>query len=620
MCGIAGFYDGAKKSNLLVLQSITDVLSHRGPDDKGYFFESKRDFNIGLGHRRLSIQDLSSLGHQPMRFDNLSISYNGEIYNFKEIRDVLIQYHYTFQSNSDTEVILKAFHKWGLEAIQSFNGMFAMALFNHQTNQLFLIRDRIGVKPLYYYVHNKTVVFSSELKSILKFPGFQKGINWEALYSYLYHGYIAAPLSIFENVYKLRPGHYIKIENGEVNITSYWSIEEQVVQRKIREHISEDEALEELNHLVTSSVNYRMIADAPIGTFLSGGYDSSLVSAIMQKNSSKPIKTFTIGFEEKPYNEADNAKAIARHLKTDHHEIYFPISAATELIGNIPLYFDEPFADSSQLPTLLVSRFAKEQVDVILSGDGGDELFCGYSNYDLDLLYQNYIGVSSFLKKINDVIPLKHIATSFNKKWDKFFFINSPDNIINLEYLRSTQHIKGLIKDIPLKINQNYFKAARLSDNIQEAHMLQDMLIYLPDDIMTKVDRATMSVSLEGREPLLDYRLFEFAFSIPHHLKYNNGNKKYLLKKLAHKYIPDKLLDKPKTGFSIPINKWLKKDLSFLIKEYLSQNYIYKQGIFDYNKLFKLIRHFNLEEKNGMATKIIWNLIVFQLWYESYIK
>src|SRR5690606_35704495 len=216
--------------------------------------------------------------------------------------------------------------------IQSFNGMFSMALFNHQTNQLFLIRDRIGVKPLYYYVHNKTVVFSSELKSILKFPGFQKGINWEALYSYLYHGYIAAPLSIFENVYKLRPGHYIKIENGEVNINTYWSIEEQVVQRKIREHISEDEALEELNHLVTSSVNYRMIADAPIGTFLSGGYDSSLVSAIMQKNSSKPIKTFTIGFEEKPYNEADNAKAIARHLKTDHHEIYFPISAATELI------------------------------------------------------------------------------------------------------------------------------------------------------------------------------------------------------------------------------------------------------------------------------------------------
>ncbi len=620
MCGIAGFYDGNKESNLRDLQNITDVLNHRGPDDKGYFFESKHNFNIGLGHRRLSIQDLSSLGHQPMRFENLSISFNGEVYNFKEIRDALIQHEYTFDSDSDTEVILKAFHKWGPDALHRFNGMFAIALFDHQTDQLFLIRDRIGVKPLYYYIHNKTFVFSSELKSILNYPNFQKSINWEALYSYLFHGYIAAPLSIFKNVYKLKPGHYIKIKNNETKIKTYWSLQEKFSQREVRKNISEEDALEELNQLVTSAVKYRMISDAPIGAFLSGGYDSSLVSAIMQKNSAKPVKTFTIGFEEKLYNEAEQAKVIAHHLKTDHHELYLPISAAAKIINNIPLYYDEPFADSSQLATMLVSEFAKEQVDVILSGDGGDELFCGYSTYDLDLLYKNYMGGSSLLKKMNNILPLKSIATTLNKKWDKFFYINNQQNIINLEYLRSTQHLKGLIKNMPLKINSQYFYAASLSEDIQEAHMLQDILIYLPDDIMTKVDRATMSVSLEGREPLLDYRLFEFSFSIPHRLKYNNGNKKYLLKQLAHKYIPEKLLDKPKTGFAVPINKWLKKDLSFLIKEYLSQDYINKQDIFNYTKLRKLIQQFNLEEKNGMATKIVWNLIVFQLWYESYMK
>lgn len=620
MCGIAGFYDVDKRSDLKDLQNITDVLNHRGPDDKGYFFESKSHFNIGLGHRRLSIQDLSSLGHQPMRFEHLSISYNGEVYNFKEIRETLVELGYTFQSDSDTEVILKAFHKWDLEALQRFNGMFSIALFDHQTDQLFLIRDRIGVKPLYYYIQNKTIVFASELKSILNYPNFEKAINWEALYLYLYHGYIAAPQSIFKNVYKLKPGHYLKIDNGETELKSYWNLQEKFTQRKVREHISESDALEELNQLVTSSVNYRMISDAPIGAFLSGGYDSSLVSAIMQKSSSNPIKTFTIGFDEKGYNEAEQAKAVAHYLGTDHHELYLPISAAAEIISNIPLYYDEPFADSSQLPTMLVSKFAKKQVDVILSGDGGDELFCGYSNYDLDLLYKSYMKGSAILNKFNNVFPLKSLVTTLNKKWDKFFYIDSPQNIINLEYLRSTQYLKGLVKNIPLKIHQQYFNAASLSENIQEAHMLQDMLIYLPDDIMTKVDRATMSVSLEGREPLLDYRLFEFSFSIPHHLKYNNGNKKYLLKKLAHKYIPEKLLDKPKTGFAVPINKWLKKDLSFLIDEYLSESYINKQDIFDYSKLKRLFQRFDEEEKNGMATRIVWNLIIFQLWYESYMK
>jgi asparagine synthase (glutamine-hydrolysing) len=620
MCGITGFLDFNKRADRDDLVKITGLVNHRGPDDTGYFFQDHENFNIGLGHKRLSILDLSSLGHQPMRHENLSIVYNGEIYNFKEIREQLVKEGYSFTSGTDTEVILKAFHRWNLEALQHFNGMFAIALYDHGSSELYLIRDRIGVKPLYYYYKDSTLVFASELKSIINYPGFEKELDLEALNMYLYHGYITSPYCIFRNVAKLEPGTYIKATESSIEKNNYWDLKEKFEKREVREGLSEEKAVKELDELVTSSVGYRMISDAPIGAFLSGGYDSSLVSAVMQKISNAPIKTFTIGFNSKDFNEAGHAKEVAKHLKTDHHELYLPVSKISDIVEKIPQFYDEPFADSSQLPMMLVSEFARKDVTVILSGDGGDELFCGYSNYDRDSFYEKYSGISSVLNSLNERIPLEPIARSIHHKFDKYFHLNNRINIINLGYIRSKPYLNGLVKDFPYTLNDKYFITAGLSDNIQEAHMLQDMLTYLPDDIMVKVDRATMSASLEGREPLLDYRLFEFAFNIPHKLKCNGPDKKYLLKKLAHKYIPEKLLNRPKKGFAVPINEWLKGDVSFLTKKYLSKEYLREQGIFTEEVVARLINKFLKENDNGVATRYVWHLIVFQLWYERYMK
>ena len=619
MCGIAGFYDYNKKASLYDLKESTDALAHRGPDDKGYFFEKKEKYTVGLGHRRLSILDLSPLGHQPMRYKNLSLVFNGEVYNFKEVKEELYHLGYSFTSTSDTEVILKAFHRWDIQALERLNGMFAIALFNHDTDELTLIRDRIGVKPLYYYFNGKTLVFSSELKSIINFPGFEKDLDWSAVGGYLYHGYIASPNTIFESVKKVNAGSYVQLKDCTINIAKYYDLEEKFNKRNIRAGLSETQALEELDDLITSSIRYRMISDAPLGTFLSGGYDSSLVAAIMQKLNRGAVKTFTIGFDQAEFNEAGAAKDIATYLKTEHHELYVSSSDLIDLVLQIPHFFDEPFADSSQLPTMLVSQFARKEVSVILSGDGGDELFCGYNNYSFDIWYKRNEMVSKLLANVNKFIPLQGILRGINKKYDIFLFLNKHSNIINSGYLRSKFYLDGLLLHSKFEFNERYFKSASLSENIQEAHMLQDMLMYLPDDIMVKVDRATMSASLEGREPLLDYRLFEYAFNLPHHFKCNNGVQKYLLKKLAHRYIPEKLLNRPKKGFSVPIYRWLKTDLSPLISKYLSEEYISNQGVFNYAQLRKLLKEFDASDENPLLTKIVWHILVFQLWHEKYM-
>ena len=618
MCGIAGFIDYQKIVGQDALTQITEVLHHRGPDDTGYHFQEKSTYHLGLGHKRLSIIDISSCGHQPMHFDTLSMVYNGEVYNYTAIREKLITKGYHFQSSSDTEVILKSFHCWGMAALSEFIGMFAIALFNRATDELFLIRDRIGVKPLYYHEHQRCYVFGSELKSIIAFPDSEKKIDREALTMYLYHGYITGPSSIFYNVFKVLPGTYIRIKSGESRAVTYWSLKEKFASQRKTLITQEAPALEQLDTLVTSSVQYRMVADVPIGAFLSGGYDSSLVVAMMQKLSKNPVNTFTIGFREAAYNEADHARAIADHLQTNHYEKYFHVDEALGFIEKLPHYFDEPLADSSQLPTMMVSALAREHVTVALSGDGGDELFCGYTRYDEAAHYWRYRKVLKLTSQLCNTALGKKLLDSLDVKYKKLLHLDSLPNVVNHRYVLSQYYLKGLVKETGFSISPAYTHMLRLSEQVQEAFMLQDMLTYLPDDILTKVDRSTMSVSLEGRDPLLDHRLFEYSFGIAHELKYRKGEKKYLLKKLTHRYVPERLLNRPKKGFSLPVHLWLKKELRFLIDTYLSEGFIASQNIFDYNQVRLILCAFEHERGNGKFATLVWNLIVFQLWYQKY--
>ena len=615
MCGIAGFVDYQKITDENILAQVTEVLHHRGPDDTGYYFDKQDNYYIGLGHKRLSVIDISDCGHQPMHFEELTIIYNGEIYNYQAIQQELLDAGYTFESTSDTEVALKSFHCWGMQALSKFIGMFAIALYNKNTNELFLVRDRIGVKPLYYLHDQQRCVFGSELKSIMSYPGIEKKIDKDVLNLYLFHGYITSPLSIFKHVRKVQPGTYIRLHNRQVSTHVYWNLKEKFSERRASLINDKETALQQLDTLVTSAVQYRMVADVPVGAFLSGGYDSSLVAAIMQKLSTTPIKSFTIGFHEEDYNEANHARRIAEYLKTDHCESYFHTEEALNLIEKIPQYFDEPFADSSQLPTMLVSQLAREKVTVILSGDGGDELFCGYAQYDEAAHYWRY----QKLFKAASLVGNRgggRLLNLFDVKYKKLLHLDSIEHIVNHRYLLSQYYMKGLVKDTDFVANEAYTDA--LSDNIQEAFMLQDMLTYLPDDVMAKVDRATMSVSLEGREPLLDHRLFEYSFDIAHDLKCRNGEKKYLLKQLTHQYIPKSLLDRPKRGFSLPMHIWLKKELKFLVEKYLAEEYILAQGIFDDSVLRSVLREFENEKVQGKYASLVWNLIVFQLWYQKY--
>lgn len=619
MCGIVGFYH-KKIVDIEVLKEMTSTLIHRGPDDEGYNFFYHQEYQIGIGFRRLAILDLSYKGHQPMQFNNFTITLNGEIYNFKEIRELLIKEGYSFNSNTDTEVALKAIYHWGIDrALDKFIGMFAIALYDNEKGYLYLIRDRIGIKPVYYYYNCNNFVYASELKPIMKYPFFEKNLNFTSIYSYLYHGYFTSPDTIFENLYKLEPGCYLIFDGKNITLNRYWDLKEKFISRS-SEKLNEEDYINKLNELLISSIKYRMISDVPIGTFLSGGIDSSLVTAIMQSQSSYPINTFTIGFHEDHYNEALYAKRISEYLGTNHYEEYLSVKEVMKLIEILPEYYDEPFGDSSALPTMLVSKIAKKNVTVSLSGDGGDELFCGYKNYDFALNLKKISFIGKLIKPFfsNDYCLEK--LYMINRKLSRYPLIDKNENIINIDYILSKYVINNTIKNTSFKLNQKYFALKNLTNNIQELYMLTDMITYLPDDILTKVDRASMSVSLEARVPILDHRIVEFSFNIPHYLKYKNKEKKYILKKIVSRYLPYELLDRPKMGFAVPIYKWLRNELKPLLRKFLSKEYIEKQNIFVYDKIEVILNKF--EKYNGYLpeNKIIWNLLVFQLWYEKYFK
>lgn len=633
MCGIAGFVDFNKKSNLDILKRMTDVSDHRGPDDSGYKFDSSENVEIGLGHRRLSILDLTSHGHQPMRFESIDIVYNGEVYNFNEIKQELEDLGYDFESHSDTEVILKAYHKWGLEAVHKFNGMFAMAIYDRNISKLFLIRDRSGIKPLFYYHKNNTLLFASELKSMHQHHAFKKEIDIDAVALFLQLQYIPEPHSIFKSCFKLRAGHFLEIDlvTQKIEEKVYWDVIDHYNKPKL--DISEEEAIEETEKLLKSAFEYRMVSDVPVGIFLSGGYDSSLVTSILQHQRSEKLKTFTIGFHENGFDEAPYAKQVAEYLGTEHHEYYCTQKDALAIIPKLATIYDEPFSDASAIPTTLVSQLARQEVTVSLSADGGDEIFAGYDKYSRTMEYYKYFSkVPNFLKSsvasmmggVNpNSIPLLKDTFNFNIRYEKMQNMlmakNAVDIMKNTSLFLTFNEVNNLLNNRAKILSTNLDKGNLLESHNDDINSMLaiDYKTFMVDDILTKVDRATMSVSLEGREPFLDYRIIEFVSSLPSHYKYQNGRKKHILKEITHKYLPKEMMDRPKMGFVVPIQEWFKDELKEYFLHYLDEQRLKKEGIFNVQEVVKLRDNYLNGGKENIDN--LWSMLMFEMWYEKWM-
>ena len=625
MCGICGFYS-KQNISLEQLTAMNDTLYHRGPDDSGVeIYEGKQEYSIGLAQRRLSILDLSPLGHQPMHSSNgrLSVAYNGEIYNFQELRKELKDY--PFQSHCDTEVILAAFLKWGITCVERFNGMFAIALYDREDESLYLIRDRIGKKPLYYMEDGNNLVFASELKAIMKYPGFHNEIRQELLNRYLVHQYINAPDTIFENVYKLEPGMVYRFNKGKKELWKYWDIASEYKKRKNRFSGSFEEAKKELKKKLSNSIEMRMIADVPLGTFLSGGYDSSLMTAMAQSISTQPVKTFSIGFEDKKYNEAVYAKEVAEYLGTEHTEMYITESDMFALVEDMMDYYDEPFADSSQIPSMLVSKLAKEKVTVALSGDGGDEFFCGYNNYKMLLDMQKLDGIGSLVHGVCNLPGLKQMHFMDKLPMRVQIVANNRERGLKVQPFDFNQSKMAVSMLKKKQTPYRFEEEARYGEsNWQIRRMLLDMDTYLPGDILCKVDRASMKYSLETRCPILDKEVMEFSFELPHSYKYEKGNKKRILKELAYDFIPKELLERPKVGFSVPLDRWLRGPLKEQLLDYCSEDFLRKQDIFKTTQVQQFVNCYleNGDKGSGSGenySRFVWAYFVFQKWYQQYM-
>ena len=624
MCGICGFIS---KQNITrdELHAMNETMFHRGPDDGGVeIYPMKQGYSIGLAQRRLAILDLSSLGHQPMHSADgrVSVVYNGEIYNFRQIREELKGY--PFVSDCDTEVIIAAYLKWGISCVDHFNGMFAICLYDREGDTVYLIRDRIGKKPLYYEIEDGNLYFGSELKPLMKRPGFREEIRTDVLPRFLYQQYIAEPDTIFENVYKLCPGEILSFCYGEVTTWKYWDIKKvyhEMQQQPVKDYA---EAKETLKKLLKESVKKRMIADVPLGAFLSGGYDSSLMTAIAQEISDTPVKTFTIGFPVERYNEAEYAKEVAEFLGTDHTELYIDENQMFELVSSIPTYYDEPFADSSQIATMLVSELARKRVTVALSGDGGDEFFCGYNVYDkvhqaqqLDWLGEmthgicNIPGVRSL--KLEEKLPFSVRAIAGNRP---------KETKTQFAYNKYAPVARKMVLGEQLSCYYPVESTYEVKD-WQIRRMLLDMDTYLPGDILCKVDRASMKYSLEARCPILDKDVMEYSFRIPHEMKYQQGVKKKILKDIAYDYLPKELLERPKTGFAVPMDQWLHGLLKEQLLSYSDKEFLKKQGIFDPEYTSMRVMQYLGTQDAGPSTganysKLMWAFFVFQQWFETY--
>ncbi|WP_375724533.1 asparagine synthase (glutamine-hydrolyzing) [Arcobacter sp. KX21116] len=631
MCGIAGFIDKCKKE--YIINDMLKIQSYRGPDDNGTYFDESS--GVHFGHNRLSIQDLSSHGHQPFvsGCENYVIVFNGEVYNFKNIKEELKKLDYKFISNSDTEVILYSYKQWGIKCIDKFIGMFAFSVLDKVQNKLFLVRDRAGVKPLFYYVGENQFMFSSEIKSFHKHPEFKKEQNLEVLPYFFQFGYISAPYTIFQNCYKLEAGHYLEydIKTLKFDIIKYWDVNDFYLKEKFDK--SENQILENIENILDDSIDLRMVSDVPVGVFLSGGYDSSLVASILAKKQGKKINTFTIGFDDEKYNEAKHAKTIAEYLGTNHTEYYMKNRDMLDLVESLPFYYDEPFGDSSALPTMIVSKLARQSVTVALSADGGDEAFCGYSKYFFLNKFQNIFSNSfkrgvlktglNFLSAdtiefVNDKLPKNLKQTNIKDKYIKFKRAINSDSLEEMfENASSYVDKDEIVRFLKIKRDNELFIKWNKVDNTKflDQMMAVDYKIFMNDDVLTKVDRATMSVSLEGREPLLDHRIIEYMARVPLNKKYKNNQGKYLLRQVLYKYIPKELVDKPKSGFQIPLNEWLRDELKPLVLKYLDEEKL-DQNIFDKDEINSIKNKFFEGAEIGTT---IWFILMYQMWKEKWL-
>ena len=634
MCGISGFIDFNKKTTLSVLEKMNRVMAHRGPDGEGYEIYNTDTAIVGLGHRRLSIIDLTEGGRQPKTFGNLHLTFNGEIYNYAEIKVKLEEKGHQFDSHSDSEVILHAYKEWGAEALQQFIGMFAFVIYDEDKQKLFACRDRAGVKPFFYYWKDGLFLFGSELKALMQHPDFIKKIDTDAVAAFLQFGYVPTPNCIFHDAHKLKPGHFltVDIKTRSVKAEQYWNVYDAYNKPILK--IGLPEAIEETEKLLTSAFQYRMVSDVPVGVFLSGGYDSACVTAILQKNSTEKIKTFTIGVPDAGMNEAPFAKETAAHLGTDHTEYYCTEKEALDIVPQLPFFYDEPFADSSAIPTTLVSRIAREKVIVALSADAGDEIFAGYNRYDYMAKYGNSIKkIPGFARRgtaaLMDVIPAERIPVLnkkylFHSRYEKVkSLLKEPSAKNVLMSLTQQMNEKDLtelfinnIKKIPSLFDSKELKPDNYS--ILSYMMAIDYQTYLLDDILQKVDRAGMSVSLEGREPFLDQRIIEWAAQLPMEYKYNKGSKKFILKQIVHKYIPAAMMDRPKMGFGIPISNWLQNNLKPFVDRYFDEQFIEKQNIFN-NHIIQQIKTSLYQGKIERAEKV-WYILMFQMWYDKWMN
>ena len=634
MCGITGFVDFGCTSKLDDLNNMTDVLQHRGPDDRGTEFFSLEKFTIGLGFQRLSIIDLSKKASQPMWYKHWCIIYNGEIYNFEALRSELQSLGHIFNSLSDTEVILHAWDEWKEKAFYRFNGMFAFVIFNALDSSIVAVRDRTGVKPLYYYWNDGLFMFSSELKSFHSHPRFKKELSKQAVLQYIQYGYILAPYSIFENTFKLPAGHSLTFspQTKGMEIKQYWNVFDYYEKPKL--NISYVEAKEEIRRLLLSATQCRMIADVPIGIFLSGGYDSTAITALLQTGQTERLHTFSMGIEEEAYNEAVYAKKVAGFLGTNHSEQYCTRKEVDDIIPTIPFFCDEPFGDSSIIPTMLLSRFAKKQVSVALSADAGDEIFGGYKKYSIALdLFRKISQIPKPIRgtaaSIFNALPNPLLSQIFRndavitKKSRLAQAIRNPNMIYIMDDVLSHTYTSLQLEELlsfnpPISSSLTTISSSLAPDvNDFEKMMAVDYKTYLPDDILVKVDRASMSVGLEARCPLLDYRIVEFTAQLPASFKMGNSITKKILKDIVHDLVPQELVNRPKMGFGIPIVEWLRKDPGVYLEEYFSPKALDAHGLFKQEGINKVLREWKAGNKSYYS--LFWFLLMFQLWYKRWM-
>lgn len=630
MCGIAGFIDFSKQTEENILRSMSNAIIHRGPDDSGNEIYDTPSAQVGFGFRRLSIIELSTLGHQPMHYPEkgLSIIFNGEIYNFREIRKELETLGYSFRSHSDTEVILKSYAQWGTECVHRFIGMFAIAVYDAPAQRVILFRDRAGVKPLFYYQQHGLLLFGSELKVFHHHPRFSKELNTDALSLYFQRGYISAPHTIFQHTYKLLPGHRLEINliEGKVTTHQYWDVFDAYNQSRL--NISYAEALEETERLMHSAFQYRMIADVPVGVFLSGGYDSTAVTALLQKNSSQRIKTFTIGFDDPRYNEAVHARAVSEHLGTDHSEYICTSADVMNMVKELPQIYDEPFGDTSAIPTILVSRMARKQVTVALSADGGDEIFAGYPKYfhAVRRLQQGKwlqaVPATLLAKLITPLMrfPELHQQNKLSKLIDYLKANDAVERFDIISQAMTTFETSRLLRKDLHKLPTPFIEGSLLREHndLLSSFQAVEYKTYMVDDILQKVDRATMSVSLEGREPFLDHRLIEWVARLPTSYKYQQGKGKFMLKDIVHRYVPQELMERPKMGFGVPLESWLKNELRPLLLDVLQEDQLKRQGIFHTGEVLKMRDKYLAGER--IEFQRLSYLFLFQLWYQQWMK